>query len=185
MENGDGMVSMISLRLLNLLEVRQRCSPEGTRPPVAPGHTACPPYCHFSYGLAKISPPQKQLFSHPLFTRTQLSGPHLPRTHKRDPGGPNASKHIEFSSCEPYLSRELGTPRKRINNTQVLTESKCVSVVGSDLGVRVVCVYIYMWPGHIEAAGFHPKSHSSQGPPKRVGMSPGGMGLASHCRFQL
>ena len=39
-----------------------------------------------------------------------------------------------------------------------------------------MCVYIYTWPSHIEAAGFPPKSHSSQGPPKRVGMSPGGSG---------
>lgn len=39
-----------------------------------------------------------------------------------------------------------------------------------------MCVYIYMWPSHIEAAGFPPKSHSSQGPPKRVGISSGGSG---------
>ena len=168
------MVSVISWRLLNLLEVRQHCSPEGARPPLVPGHTACPPCCHLPYGLAKkISPPWTQLFSHTLFTRTQPSGLHLSRTHKRDPGGPLASKHIEFSDCEPYLSRGQGTPRKRINNTLVLTESQCVSGGERFRSESLVCVYIYVWPSHIEAAGFPPKSQFP-GPPKRVGMSPGG-----------
>lgn len=170
---------------MNLLEVRQRCSPEGTRPPPAPGHTACPPYCHLPYGLAKISPPRKQLFSHALFTRTQLSGPHLPRTHKRGPGGPHASKHIEFSGCEPYLSRELGTPRKRIN-TQVLTESKCVSVVGSDLGVRVLCVYIYICgPATLRLLASLLNLIVPRGYRKRWVCLQVAVGLASHCRFQL
>lgn len=143
------MVSMISWRLESL-EVRQHCSPEGAGPPPAPGHTACPPYCHLPYGLAKISPPQKQLFFSCFIYKDPALRPHLPRTHKRGPGGPHASKDIEFSGREPYLSRELGTPRKRINNTQVLTESKCVSVMGSNLGVRVLCacVYIYVAQPH-------------------------------------
>lgn len=174
MENGGSVVSVISWRLLNLLEVRQHCSPEGARPPLVPGHTASPPCCHLPYGLAKkISPPWTQLFSHTLFTRTQPSGLHLSRTHKRDPGGPLASKHIEFSDCEPYLSRGQGTPRKRINNTLVLTESQCVSGGERFRSESLVCVYIYVWPSHIEAAGFPPKSQFP-GPPKRVGMSPGG-----------
>lgn len=87
--------------------------------------------------------PKTTVFSSFTYKDTALR-PSPSQNPQKDPGGPNASKHIEFSSCEPYLSRELGTPRKRINNTQVLTESKCVSVVGSHLGQSCVCVYIYV-----------------------------------------
>lgn len=55
-----------------------------------------------------------------------------------------------------------------MDNTQVPTESKCVSMWGRDLGVRVL--HVYRWSSDSETAGFPPNSPSSQEPPRRVCM---------------
>lgn len=91
-------------------------------------------------GLArKILPPTSHTQKYSCFSCLIYKAPALEQPPK-PMRGPSMTPCLKDSSCCGGTSVQgAGDPKE--NNTQVLTESKCRSEWGMDLGVRVLCVY--------------------------------------------